>query len=292
MNNKRILSIDEFVAKMKADNETPTGEQTKPKHIEEEEVIKSKPNLPELKKGNIVEDRYGNRYEVCEITKDYTVADTVDDWEQIKKYKDDKDVTFVIVWAKESKEKKFVFVYGVVDDYAVRKIDTKHIDEEDKLTKVYKEVCNRIDDTEVLADFKRRWRKFMDLVRGGKISNEKHIMLEILDDFKMTDIVKKTEKPKVEEETKLTKHTLINEGEDIKPALGDMIEKNVYEVILKGITYYVHPKNGDTEVIAFTTKDLTTAVKINDKDLTFKVKDLFGLEKWQTVIVSDTSGEN
>lgn len=267
---KKILSIDEYIEKMKSEQSSNSADLDKPKTETKPLSEEKKPNLPDLKVGDFVEDKYGNRYEVSEITKDFKVADDFDDWEQVSKYKDKEDITFVIVWAKEEKEKKFVFVYGVEDDYAVRKVDAPELNSDDKLTKTFKAVCDFIKDDVELQKFKNKWRKFMDLVRAGKIPNEKYIMMEILDDFNATSVVDEVTKPKVQE-------SLLESS----AALGDSLPNGIYDVKYKNEVYYIHPKVGDTKMFAYRDKDLQNVIKLDGKTLMFTVKELFGVEKWQ-----------
>lgn len=190
MKTKKILSIDEYVEKMKSKDVEDSPKDVKP--IEEE----SKAKLPTIKPGDFVEDRYGNHYEVADVTTDWKKADEFDDWDQVKKHKDSEKVNFVIVWAKEHKDKKLVFVYGIEDDYAVRKIDITDLTGVDKMTKIFNAVCDNLDIEAERNRFKDKWRRFMDMVRAGKIANEQYVMMEILDDFKQTGVLANLKKPK------------------------------------------------------------------------------------------------
>lgn len=262
---RKILTIDEFVEQMEKDKSANSSDASHDNTGDEPTLKESKSEVPEP--GDFVEDRYGNHYEVYKSTKDFNVADEADDWEQISKYKDS-DVLFVIVWAKEDKEKKFVFVYDVDDEHAVRKVDIKSLDDDDELTKIFKKAVDTIENTSDLDKFKSKWRSFMDKVRAGKIQNEKHIMMEILDDFGIAGVVKEDDK----EETVT---------ESAKPALGDILGGEKYDVIYKGETYYIKPEPGESIAIAYTDESFDTVAKEDGQTLTFSIKQLFGVDKWQ-----------
>lgn len=199
-----VLKFDDFIKKHKQDsadkmkklNLDKLDEPKKSKKVEEEE----EKELPKLDEGDYVKDRYGNTYEVIKTTKSFKEADEIDDWDQISKFKDNPDVTFVIVWARSTKQKKLVFVYGVDDDmYSVKKTDKK--DKEDFFTQTFRKACAEVDEDK-LENFKKRWRKFIDMVRDGEIKDkkdEKLILNQILSDFKILSIIKKEEKKKDKE---------------------------------------------------------------------------------------------
>jgi len=264
---KKILSIDEYLEKIKSEDKTDDKSSKDVKPIEEESKVK----LPAIKVGDFVEDRYGNHYEVADVTSDWKKADEFDDWDQVKKHKDSEKVNFIIVWAKEHKDKKLVFVYGIEDDYAVRKIDITDLTGVDKMTKIFNAVCDNLDIESERNRFKDKWRRFMDMVRAGKIANERYVMMEILDDFKQTEVLANLKKPK--------KSKQVNEKES--PQLGDVLDDGIYDVMYKNDTYYIKPKVGDKKVFAYVDANLSNTVKINGKTLMFKIKDLFGVEKWQ-----------
>lgn len=281
----RILSIEEFTKKQSEENRNISivSSSNKAKEIVEDTSAPVITKQCKLKPGDFVEDRYGNNYEVVNTTNDWRKADEFDDWDQVSKYKDRDDVEFVIVWAKEQKEKKLVFVFGIEDPHAVRKIDITELNGIDRMTKIFNAVCDNIDNESERSKFKDKWRRFMDMIRAGKIANEKYVMMEILDDFKQTKVLKTIDTPPAKKE--------INEA--AKPELCDSLPNGIYDVLYKNKVYYVKPKPGDTKLFAYIDSNLTNTVKKDGKTLMFTVKDLFGVEKWQKEwIASGGSGSN
>lgn len=193
-----VLTFKEFIEKMHRDKGVPPSDGKLPLNDDEKTPKESshkieedkEDKLPELEKGDYVEDRFGNVYEVIKTTKSYSEADSIDDWDQISKFKDNPRATFVIVWAKPTKQKKLVFVYGVKDDtYGVKKVDKKDKDAEDVYTLTFRKACKLMDDGKV-ESFKKRWRKYVDLVRNGEIGSEKDekiILNQLLKDYGVLD---------------------------------------------------------------------------------------------------------
>ena len=199
----KVLFFDDFIKQHKDDEDKLKKLQLqKLKTHDEKKVVESKEEekkLPKLQPGDYVKDKYGNTYEVIKTTKDFKEADEIDDWDQISKFKDNPDATFVIVWAKKTKQKKLVFVYGVDDEddiYSVKKADNNK--KEDFYTKTFRKGCEEVDEKQLEA-FKRKWRKFIDAVRDGSIKDkkeEKLVLNQILSDFGILEIIKKEEKEK------------------------------------------------------------------------------------------------
>lgn len=255
---EKILSIDEFIDSLK------NPKQAKPIKEETQKLIPPKKPV-DIKAGDVVEDRYGNKFEVTEVTTDFEKADAVDDWDQISKFKDKEDITYVIVWSNETKTKKLVYVIGSDDDMSVRKLITKSIEKSDLHTDIFKNACARLEDSQELSAFKSKWRKFIDKVRTGKITNDRHIMMEILDDFNLTDLV-----------TKKTVETKLLE----KIELGDTLDVNVYELVIDGKSYYINPKNNETETSVYVDRTCETPLKDGDKTKTVKIKPIFGVDNY------------
>jgi hypothetical protein len=262
MNGKKILSIDEFVEFI--NSEKNKKQNVSPQITEEEkpQSVTSKPIIS-IKAGDFVEDRYGNRYVVTDVTTNYKVADAIDDWDQISKFKDRTDVIFVIVWAKEEHTKKLVFVFGIDDDNAVRKVISKSLSGEDELTKIFKAACEELEDSGKLDKFKNKWRIFIDKVRTGKITNERHVMAEILDDFGLNDLLRKSK-------------MIVAESVSLDSLIGD----NVYTITLDGETCYICPKTGETDTTVYKDEKCKDAIKKDNKDLTVKIKTLFNIDKY------------
>lgn len=263
---RKILKIDEFIKQMK---EGSLDKQNSKKIEEDAFSPEPKPKHIDINPGDFVEDMYGNRYEVESTTTNFDEADEVDVWDNISKFKDKKDVIFVIVWAREDKEKKFAFVCNVDDPAAVRKIDVKNLQEDDYLQKIYKKALDSIDNIDVANRFKTKWRSFMDKVRTGKIRNEKYIMREILDDFELLHLLKKKSS---------VKESAINESK--KPLLGDEIGDDKFDVSYGDETFYIQVKDGETDVKVYSDEEMKKPVKDGEDTLTFKVKDLFGIDKY------------
>lgn len=236
----KVLSFDDFLKKRKDDKKENRLEKLSIDEPKKEEKKKEKEDvdeseekeLPKLSEGDYVKDRYGNTYEVIKTTKSFKEADDIDDWDQISKFKDNPDVTFVIVWAKSTKQKKLVFVYGVDDDmYSVKKTDCKS--KEDFFTQTFRKACAEVDEKK-LGTFKKRWRKFIDMVRDGSISSkrdEELILNQILSDFNILSIIKKAEKKKGKEldsvtgDKKAIKESRIWEDDEIEVAKPEKSER-------------------------------------------------------------------
>lgn len=116
MAKKSILSINEFVEHIRTTYESNRTNSLIHTNLQLNESIEP---------GDFVEDSYGNKYKVYKTTKDFNIAAADANCEQISKFKD-KDVLFVIVWANEQKESKFVFVHGIKDKYAVKRVNIKY----------------------------------------------------------------------------------------------------------------------------------------------------------------------
>ena len=222
----KVLFFDDFIKQHKDDEDKIKKlELEKLKKHDETKVEEKKEEvkLPKLQPGDFVKDKYGNTYEVIKTTKDFKEADEIDDWDQISKFKDNPDATFVIVWAKKTKQKKLVFVYGIDDDddiYSVKKTDGAK--KEDFYTKTFRKACEEVDEDK-LETFKRKWRKFIDMVRDGSIKDkkeEKLVLNQILSDFGILEALKKEEEKKdkkIEESIQSGIYIIEEDGSGNKP---------------------------------------------------------------------------
>ena len=68
MARKRILSLQEYIEKLKLRDSNDVSTDVSHKEAKPIDEDNGKPKRPGVKAGNFVEDRYGNRYKVAEVT--------------------------------------------------------------------------------------------------------------------------------------------------------------------------------------------------------------------------------